>query len=306
MPEHQTRGEAFALADAFFAECQVVARFIDEKVRLRVDERVGAVPGGIVFQVQMLRAIAWLRSLAKLNHPGDFQAVTAAARALFEGAVDVTLLHYDPATFPPERMDAWQDSAKLKHAETVARYLAETGRDASGEHREVLAYAKREKARIEALRSRWWPNYNGKHPSRWTGLDLAADAKAADALLDEGFQGFYRLRYPQLCWNVHGSGAAGIANIAPEHFPFIGGMAAPDARGRRRLLQLSSEAVAAHGAVADGHQRQRRRDVLHQPVLREDQGERTRRDDPWTNRPSRARWYGVNDEEPMDIAIQRT
>jgi hypothetical protein len=25
----------------------------------------------------MLRAIAWLRSLGKLNHPGDFQAVTA-------------------------------------------------------------------------------------------------------------------------------------------------------------------------------------------------------------------------------------
>lgn len=91
MTAQPLQGEAFALADAFFAECQVVARFIDEKVRLQVDQRVGAVPHGVVFQGQMLRAIAWLRSLGKLNHPGDFQAVTAAARALFEGAVDLTL-----------------------------------------------------------------------------------------------------------------------------------------------------------------------------------------------------------------------
>lgn len=57
-------------------------------------------------------------SLGKLNHPGDFQAVTAAARALFEGAVDVTLMHFDAAVNGPEKMDAWED-----FAEVVARHL---------------------------------------------------------------------------------------------------------------------------------------------------------------------------------------
>ncbi len=116
MTAQHHEGEGFALADAFYAECQVVARFIDEKVRVPVDQRVGSVAHGVVFQGQMLRTIAWLRSLGKLNHPGDFQAVTASARALFEGAVDVTLMHFDPANFSPQKMDAWESSAKFKHA----------------------------------------------------------------------------------------------------------------------------------------------------------------------------------------------
>jgi hypothetical protein len=80
-------GESLAVARALYAEAQAVALFIDEKVRAQVDASVSAVPHGVVFQGQLLRAIAWLRSLAKLDHPGDFQAVTAGTRAVFEGAV---------------------------------------------------------------------------------------------------------------------------------------------------------------------------------------------------------------------------
>lgn len=223
MAEHPYKGVAFALADAFFGECQIVARFIDEKIRRPVKERCEATPGGIVFQVQLARAIAWLRSLGKLNHPGDFQAVTAAARALFEGAVDVTLMHYDAGAFPTEKMDAWELSAKLKHADAVTAYLAEREREPTDEERPILGYAIRERQRVLDLRAKWWPNHKGKHPPRWTGRDLSVDANAADELHDESFQDFYRLRYPQLCWNVHGSGATGIASISSEHFPFIGG-----------------------------------------------------------------------------------
>jgi len=237
------RGEAFALADAFFAECQVVARFIDENVRLRADERVGSVAHGVVFRVQMLRAIAWLRSLGKLNHPGDFQAVMAAARALFEGAVDVTLMHFDPKNFSPEKMDAWEDSAKLKHAQCIERYLVDTEREPSDDERTVLAYAGREKLRIEKSRMQWWPSHGGKHPPRWTGHDLAADAKAADKLLDKRFEEFYRLRYPEICWSVHGSGAAGIADVLPEHFPFIGGRGYREAANFARIV---AEVVSRH------------------------------------------------------------
>ncbi len=243
MTAQHHEGEGFALADAFYAECQVVARFIDEKVRVPVDQRVGSVAHGVVFQGQMLRTIAWLRSLGKLNHPGDFQAVTASARALFEGAVDVTLMHFDPANFSPQKMDAWESSAKFKHAQTVAGYLAEVGRDASDDERTILAYATKEKPRIENLRTQWWPNHDGKHPPRWTGGDLAADAKAADKLQAEGFEEFYRLRYPQICWNVHGSGLAGIANVAPEDFPFIGGRAYREAAKFSRVI---AEVVSQH------------------------------------------------------------
>jgi hypothetical protein len=236
MTAHQTQGEAFALADAFYAECQVVAKFIDEKLRLLVDERVGRVPHGVTFQVQLLRAIGWLRSLDKLNHPGDFQAVTAAARALFEGAVDVTLMHFDAASNGPEKMDAWELSAKLKHAQSIATYLSEAGRPPAEDEKTILAFLHQERTGADHLRLRWWPRKDGKpeHPSRWTGRDLGSDFTA-------GFEEFYRLRYPQICWNTHGSGAAGIANIAPEVFPFIGGMAYREAA---KFASVVAEVVA--------------------------------------------------------------
>jgi hypothetical protein len=241
--ENPLKGEAFALAHALYVECQVVARFIEDKVRAGVDQRVRTVAHGVAFQAQLLRGIAWLRSLDKLNHPGDFQAVTAGARALFEGAVDVTLMHFDPSNYSPEKMDAWEDSAKLKHAETVTSYLAGVGREPADHEQLILAYATREKARIDKLRRQWWPNLNGKHPLRWTGRDLGADAKTADELQAEGFQEFYRLRYPQICWTVHGSGLAGIANISPRDFPFIGGRAYREAA---RFARVIAEVVSRH------------------------------------------------------------
>lgn len=243
MTADRTKGEAFALADAFYAECQVVAKFIDEKLRLPVDERAGKVPCGVALQVQLLRAIAWLRSLDKMNHPGDFQAVTAAARALFEGAVDVTLMHFDSASNGPEKMAAWELSAKVKHAQSIATYLSEVGRPPAEDERTILAFLQREKSRVDQLRLRWWPRKDGKpeHPPRWTGRDLGSDSKVADGLFMAGFEEFYRLRYPQICWNTHGSGAAGIANIAPEVFPFIGGMAYREAA---KFASVIAEVVA--------------------------------------------------------------
>lgn len=227
MSSQDTTREALALADACYAECQIVARFIDEKVRAPVDARAPSVPYGVDFQVQLLRAIAWLRSLIKLNDPGDFQAVATAARSLFEGAVDVTLMHFDPAEHSPEKMDAWELSAKAKYANTMSVYLGTVNRPSEEHEKTILAFLQRESARVEQLRARWWPRNSGPpgHPSRWTGRDLGTDAERADALLASGFVEFYRLRYPQICWNTHGSGAAGIAGVPPEVFPMIGGMA---------------------------------------------------------------------------------
>lgn len=124
-----TPAEALALSHIGYAEAQVVARFIDEKLRAAVDERTPTGLHGIAFQGQLLRTIAWLRSLAKLDDPGnDFQAITSAARSVFESAVDVTLMHFDGSANGPEKMDAWEDSAKLKHSQNATEYLAASGR----------------------------------------------------------------------------------------------------------------------------------------------------------------------------------
>jgi len=236
-------GEPLALVRALYAEAQAVARFIDENVRALVDARVPGIPYGVVFQGQLLRAIAWLRSIAKLDHPADFQAVTAGARTIFEGAVDVTLMHFDPAANGPERMDAWEESAKLKHAQTAADYIAAVGRQPTEAEQHMLTFIKNKKDGIEKLRRTLWPNRKGKHPPRWTGRDLGRDAEEAEKLLVDGFEEFYRLRYPELCWNVHGSGLSGIANIRTEAIPYIGGRAAAEAA---RFARVVAEVVAKH------------------------------------------------------------
>jgi hypothetical protein len=237
-------GEPLALVRALYAEAQAVARFIDEKVRVHVDARVPVVAHGVVFQGQLLRAIAWLRSIAKLDHPADFQAVTAGARAVFEGAVDVTLMHFDAVANGPEKMDAWEHSAKLKHAQTATDYLAAVGRQPTEAEQHMVTFVSREQARIEKLRLQFWPSEGGRHPrNRWTGRNLANDAEQADKLLAEGFAEFYRLRYPELCWNVHGSGLAGIANISVEAVPYLGGRAAAEAASFARVV---AEVVAKH------------------------------------------------------------
>jgi hypothetical protein len=235
--------EALAIARVHYAEARAVALFIDEKVRSQVDARVPGVPHGIAFQGQLLRAIAWLRSIAKLNHPGDFQAVTAGARAIFEGAVDVTLMHFDPTGNGPEKMDAWENSAKLKMAQSASQYIAGVGRKATEPEQHMQTFIKNAKGIIEKLRVKHWPNHKGKHPPRWTGRDLAQDAEEAEKLQAEGFEEFYRLRYPMLCWNVHGSGLTGLANIRAEVIPYIGSSAAEDAA---KFARVVAEVVAKH------------------------------------------------------------
>ncbi|WP_243336681.1 hypothetical protein [Anaeromyxobacter soli] len=236
-------GEPLALARALYAEAGAVARFIDENVRTQVEARVPAIPHGVVFQGQLLRAIAWLRSIGKLDHPADFQAVTAGARAIFEGAVDVTLMHFDTAANGPEKMDAWEESAKLKHAQTAAGYIAAVGRQPTEAEQHMLTFISNKKVGIEKQRLTLWPNHKGKHPPRWTGRDLARDAEEAEKVLAEGFEEFYRLRYPELCWNVHGSGLAGIANVAAEAVPYLGGRAASEAA---KFAWVVAEVVAKH------------------------------------------------------------
>lgn len=243
MADDVAPGEALALARVHYAEAQAVALFIDRNVRERVDAAVPAVSHGIAFQGQLLRAIAWLRSIAKLDHPGDFQAVTAGARAIFEGAVDVTLMHFDPTGNGPEKMDAWENSAKLKLAQSASQFIADAGRKATESEQHMQTFIKNNKAVIEKLRVKNWPNHKGKHPPRWTGRDLAQDAEAAEKLQAEGFEEFYRLRYPMLCWNIHGSGLAGVANIRAEAVPYIGSRAAADAAKFSRVV---AEVVSKH------------------------------------------------------------
>lgn len=72
--------EAFLLSAALYAECRVVDEFTSSFVRGRIapPEELGE-PERLIVR-QFLRIDAWLRTLAKLNAPGDFQAVSSGCR----------------------------------------------------------------------------------------------------------------------------------------------------------------------------------------------------------------------------------
>ena len=210
------KSEAFALGDAQFAACQRVESFLGTSVRPILERAGPPGPEHDTYNGAIIRVHAWLRSLAKLNHPGDFQPVLAACRAIFEVAVDLTLLNREP-TLTCARLLAWEDSAKLHSAQRLKRFLDSQSKvtPAAGAQ-SIIAYLQQQ-PRVLSLRSQHWGH--DKHPPRWTGRDLGHDADHADRLKFSGFAEYYNAHYPKICWNVHGSGLAGVRGISEANFP---------------------------------------------------------------------------------------
>jgi len=219
-----TKSSAFAHGDAFFAECNIVGTFVDASVRPVVQRAFDkSKPEHSTYLGALLRVTGWLRSLAKLNHPGDFQAIVAGSRALFEIAVDLTLLHHDPNAHSHEMLVAWEQSAKLKFAEGIERHYKAASKAVPVDHADAMTFATRERTHIHSQRLKYWPNAKNKphHPDRWTGRSLPDDAHVADKVASYSFEEFYATRFSQLCWNTHGSGLAGVRLVTEEHFPGV-------------------------------------------------------------------------------------
>jgi hypothetical protein len=174
---------------------------------------------------QMLRAYFWLRTIAKLNEPGDFQAVAAGSRALFETAIDMVLLHANPDE--SAKVLAWEESARFKNAAAIEVYYRTLAVPPAPEHEGLVCFAKADKVRINQLRlQQGWQDKNGHpfHPERWTGRKLDADARQADQCGHEfKFSHFYETTYRQVCWLVHGS-AFVFRRVPAEDVPSIGGL----------------------------------------------------------------------------------
>lgn len=244
---------AFQIAEASFKECQHVHEFLNARVRPRLEHALGDQPTKEQgdFHGLFLRALGWLRSLWKLNEPADFQAVTVASRTLCEIAIDVTLLHFDNGNYPHAKMLAWEQSAKLHAAMSIRRFFDERGETPTREFRSQIAFLAREQVRVERLRVQYWPDRRGRgrHPPRWTGRDLGTDASAATALFPEGeFDRFYATRYPQLCWNTHGSGLGGVRGLPQDQFP---GLSALAFRECVHFAVVMAEVVMRHLALWD-------------------------------------------------------
>lgn len=219
------RPDAFAVSNGLWNECFLAFQVINGPVRAALcgDDSVhGPLPNQ--WRGGWWRAVAWQHSLTQLQSPSDFQAVFAAARALLEITIDAVLLRHE--TDAAARMADWEESAKLKQAEGIARFYG--GQPAPRDHQEAISFAQRESAAIAARRvARGWVTQTGtRHPDRWTNRNLGDDARKADGFeAGLGLEEIYETKYRQMCWYVHASGAIGLRQLGPAMFPALGGFA---------------------------------------------------------------------------------
>jgi hypothetical protein len=201
------------------AECRVAGTFINSPaVRTVVENATGRNVYAPEVLTMLHRLIAWFESLRKLTSPADYQPAAAAARSVFEIAVDLTLLALDSQKYSMPQYQAWHESAKLDCADKVsATYPKDLEEDGMSE---VLL----RRQEIQALRERFWPRTKGKpalHQKRWTGGNLGTDTGVADQLAPQHeYHRFYRGEVVRLNWSVHGSGNW-YANVPFQTFPII-------------------------------------------------------------------------------------
>jgi hypothetical protein len=238
--------KASEMAGAAFRECQLVDEFLRARVRPRVEHALGEAPGeaaqtyfGILLRVQ-----AWMNTLSKLDAPVHFQAIVVGCRSLFESAVDLVLVRLAPERHPVEKLIAWEESEKLKSAIKIRDFFAGIASErVPSEFKPHLDFIAKNSEKVNKSRQLYWADRKGKpfHPGRWTGTDLGtAAAEAARLVPDAQFDVFYATRYPQICWNTHGSGLAGVRFLSEEVFH---GMVALTFEECARFAVLGAEQV---------------------------------------------------------------
>jgi hypothetical protein len=237
-----------ALGSAYYAGCVIVLRFVGEFVMPIVERETTIVAGGQTFphphfarlacRAMTERLHAWLLTLQKLKGPADFQAVATAGRALFEMAVDLTLVKFEEGgSF--YKMQAWHLDTKLRWA----KRKVENGIDKDGSAADFVA---RESKRAAEMLDKHWgtPDLKKRRKKdRWTGRDLFVDSKKAEGYSPSGFVDYYAERYQMACWQVHGSGVIGTMEAPADLIPYVAAISLRDAErfataSSRLILQL--------------------------------------------------------------------
>ncbi len=162
---------------------------------------------GVLFRIS-----AWFKSLTKLNHPIDIQAVFAGARSTFELAIDIKLLVKVPSLGP--NFHAFVFVERFRAAKGLVDFLANVpGGTSKANVERAFVNNPANQSKLETLCKtfNWWDSAKAKpkYPKHWSGKDMAQRAKDAGTQYEE----LYRSYYPLLSWNIH-AGAVGLGGIS--------------------------------------------------------------------------------------------
>jgi hypothetical protein len=238
MPDLIEIAKSKALATGFFQGAQVVQHYMKDRYVL-ISEAEGK-PEETGYKVGCMkrlwiRAYLWMETLAKLNDPLDFQAISIGNRALLEILVDLILLHPDKSHELAAKMFWWGESEKLKASEQIISFYADQGLTVPEEYEAQEVFYKTRKSIIESMRRAHWPQRKNatKHPDRWTGnSNLFQDIERADQLYGSVVKAeigstlveYYRTQYRKMNWRIH-SGVNSVLDPPAESFYLVCGFA---------------------------------------------------------------------------------
>jgi hypothetical protein len=172
-----------------------------------------------------MRAYYCLSSLAKMDSPGDFQAVRATARTLFELYLDLMFLKNNQGAH--RKYHNFNKLAWMKSAIELFDFMEAN----PSEHHEVKYFEQLEIAtdpiKIAECKSLLTSLYGrtegdirnslaGSIPENWTGMKTFKRIEQ----LDLSFLEYFKTEVCQSNWHVHG-GAVGIGSRTPEMFAEI-------------------------------------------------------------------------------------
>jgi hypothetical protein len=236
MPNLLEIAKSKAFATGLFQGAQVVQQYMKDRYELISDaegkpEETGYKIGCL--KRLWIRTCLWMQTLAKLNDPLDFQAISVGNRALLEILVDLILIHHDNTYEMAAKMFWWGESEKLKSSEQIVTFYTCQGLTVPIEYEAQEIFYKTKKSNIEEMRKTFWPERKNpeKHPDRWTGnSNLFQDIERADQIYGSVIKAeigttlveYYRTQYRKMNWHIH-SGVAGLSDPPAEAFYLICG-----------------------------------------------------------------------------------
>ena len=229
--------ESRAFATGLFQGAQLVSQYMKDRYPLIESVKIKSESGyrEAALKGLWMRAYAWLQTLAKLNDPLDFQAISVGNRALLEITVDLVLLHHDKTNESGWKMFQWNVSEKMKASEQIVNFYNAQGLGVPDTFEAQELFYKSEKSIVDNIRVTLWPNKKNPnkpvHPDRWTGnSNLFRDIEKADQLYGSVIEAdigttlveYYRTEYRKMNWRIH-SGVASFWNQPPEAFNLVSG-----------------------------------------------------------------------------------
>ena len=191
-------------------------QFDELEVRGVVRGLLSPTPRDICFTGLYYRTTASAATLQLLKEAQHFQAISNAARTMFELSVDIRLLDVVPDAV--EKMLTFSDVERLRAARNILKFKNANPAVNVDDAKVYETFVQTNEAAIDAKRAALWPNL--KKVDHWSGMNLRERVDKLKAPFDL----IYEIEYPRLSWATH-AGLVGVTNLDADVFIAICGNA---------------------------------------------------------------------------------